>query len=324
MSTSPSAEPAGASRLADMFGAAVMHFFVGLATLMGVTVLVAGIGAFRRGDADLTATIFCVLLGAVFTGVGIGFYYMHYIAGPALTARQARIAAQHPGAPWMLNEDWAARRVVDRSSLAVAIFLWIWSGGWCGACAFLWSVNSDKIISAVRDSWGEAVLVVFLPLAGVIGLICAINATRTWWRYGTSILRIDTLPGYLGGSFRGSVLVRMPSALALEAEIACERRTWHWSRDSKGRRTKEWSTETIWSEAYPIAADRLLRMKAGTTIPIDVPLPADKPACALDAEGAGIQWSLYVRTDYERGTATPGVPLPSYSAQFLVPVFARG
>jgi hypothetical protein len=53
-----------------------------------------------------------------------------------------------------------------------------------------------------------------------------------------------------------------------------------------------------------------------------VSLPADKPACALDAEGAGIQWSLYVRTDYERGT--PGVPLPSYSAQFPVPVFARG
>ena len=234
MSTSPSAEPAGASRFADIFGAAVMHFFVGLATLMGVTVLVAGIGAFRRGDADLTATIFCVLLGAVFTAVGIGFYYMHYIAGPALAARQARIAAQHPGAPWMLNDDWAARKVVDRSSLAVAIFLWLWSAGWCGACAFIWSVNSDKIIAAARDSWGEAALGALFPIGGLIGVLCAVGATRTWWRYGTSILRIDTLPGYLGGSFRGSVLVHMPSAIALEAEIACERRTWHWSRDSKG------------------------------------------------------------------------------------------
>ena len=65
-----------------------------------------------------------------------------------------------------------------------------------------------------------------------------------------------------------------------------------------------------------------MRMKDVTTIPIDIPLPTDKPPFALDDEGAGIQWSLYVRTDYER-IGTVATPVPRYSAQFLVPVYAR-
>jgi hypothetical protein len=168
MSTSPAATPA-AARLADLFGALIMHFFVILATLTGVTSVVAGLGAYVRGEADLVGAIFCVVLGAVFSAIGPGFYYLTYVAAPVHAAREARRAALYPAQPWMLRDDWAARKVVDRSSLAVMIFLWIWSGGWCGACAFLWSVNSDKIIAAARDSWGEAVLIVFLHWPGSSG-----------------------------------------------------------------------------------------------------------------------------------------------------------
>jgi hypothetical protein len=315
MSTSP-ADTSAAARVANLFGALVMHFFVILATLMGVTVLVGVLSAYVRGEADLVGAVFCVVLGAVFSAIGPGFYYLTYVAAPVHAAREARQTALYPAQPWMLRDDWAARKVVDRSSLAVMIFLWIWSGGWCGACAFLWSVNSDKIIAAVRDSWGEAVLIVFLPLAGLIGLVCAINATRTWWRYGTSILRIDTLPGILGDRFRGSVLANMPEVVALEALIACERRIWRWATDDKGRRTKEWRTVTVWSETHAIGRDRLMRSKDGVSIPVEVPLPPDQPACALDDDGAGIQWSLSVRA--------VEMTMPRFSAHFLIPVYARG
>lgn len=315
---------AASSRAGRILGAVVMHLILGSMTLLGILASVGAIGAFRRGDADLATAVICTVVGGVFTAFGLGLYYLHYIDAPARAAREERRAALHPGAPWMLNADWAARKVVDRSSLAVTIFLWIWSAGWCGACAFIWSVNRDKIVAAVRSSWVDAAFAVILPLCGLIGVLCAIGATRTWWRYGASTLRIDTLPGYLGDSFRGGVVVRMPSPVPLEVEIACERRTWHWSRDSKGRRTKKWSTETVWSETYPIETGRLMRLKDGTTtIPIDVPLPDNQPPCALDEDGAGIQWTLYVRTDYERARATPTQPAPGYNAQFLIPVYAR-
>jgi hypothetical protein len=305
-----------------VLGSIVVHLILGFMTLMGIGASLGGIAAFNRGETELAGAIICVVVGGVFTAFGIGLYYLLFFVEPARGAQNARMATLHPDAPWMLQPDWAARKVIDRSSLAVAIFLWVWSAGWCGACTFIWSVNSDKIIAAARESWGEAALGLIFPIGGLIGVLCAIGATRTWWRHGTSTLRLDTLPGYLGDEFSGSVSVRLPYAIALEAEIACERRTYHWVRGSKGRR-KEWSTETLWSATYKIPADRLMRFKDVTTIPINVPLPGDKLPFALDEEGVGIQWTLYLRTDYEVKPPRPGEPHPRYAAQFLVPVFAR-
>ena len=199
-----------------LLGSTVVHLILGFITLMGIAASVGGIAAFNRGETEFAAAIICVVVGGVFTAFGIGLYYLLFFVEPARDAQSARMSAMHPDAAWMLRPDWAARKVVDRSSLAVAIFLWVWSAGWCGACAFIWSVNSDKIIAAARESWGEAALGMIFPIGGLIGVLCAIGATRVWWRHGTSTLRIDTLPGYLGDEFRGSVSVRLPYAIALE------------------------------------------------------------------------------------------------------------
>jgi hypothetical protein len=306
----------------SVFGSIFVHLILGFMTLMGIAASVGGIAAFNRGETELAAAIICAVVGGIFTAFGIGLSYLLFFVEPRRGAESARMAMLHPDAPWMLRPDWAARKVTDRSSLAVAIFLWVWSAGWCGACALIFGVNSDKIIAAARESWGEAALGMIFPIGGLIGVLCAIGATRTWWSQGTSTLRIDTLPGYLGDEFSGSVKVRLPYAIALETEIACEKRTYVWVRTPKGRR-KEWSTETLWSATHKIPADRLMRFKDVSTIPIDVPLPADKLPFALDEEGVGIQWTLYVRTDYKANKAPPGGQVTRYEAQFLVPVFSR-
>jgi hypothetical protein len=194
--------------------------------------------------------------------------------------------------------------------------LWIWSGGWCGISTFLWFVNGDKIVAAVSESWGNAVLMALIPLAGAIGLFAAFGATLNWWRYGASTLRIDTLPGFLGDTFRGNVQAHLQSVQPIEAELACERRAWRWTTDSDGRRSKEWRTVTVWSETHAIEASRLMRTKTGVSIPIDVSLPDHQPPCALDDDGAGIQWTLQVRAHADS--------LPRFSAQFEIPVYARG
>jgi hypothetical protein len=51
-------------------------------------------------------------------------------------------------------------------------------------------------------------------------------------------------------------------------------------------------------------------------IPIDVALPEGLPACALDDQGAGILWSLHVRSLEPGGSR--------FTAHFHVPVYARG
>jgi hypothetical protein len=156
-----------------------------------------------------------------------------------------------------------------------------------------------------------------LPLAGLIGLVCAVNVTRNWWRFGTSTLHIETLPGFLGDRFRGRVEARLAraAALPLEATIACEHLTWRRVRDSDGHWSKEWRTATVWSATHPIEPERLMRTKDGVVIPIDLPLPGNQPACALDEEGAGYQWSLSVHATEPTS--------PRFSAHFEVPVYGR-
>jgi hypothetical protein len=314
------------ARIAETFGTIFTFGGFGFAAVLGIMAQVGVIGAYRRGDADLPTAIAIFAFSLILSVIGVGYFYFRYAVMPMRDARTTRRAALHPDAPWMLDEAWAQRKVTDRASLAVAIFLWVWSVGWNGICAFIWTVNWDKIISAVHESWTDAAFAVVFPLCGLIGVLCAIGATLHWWRYGASTLHIDTLPGYLGDEFRGRIVTRMPSLVPLEVELVCERRYWYWTQSS-GRRTREWDTETIWSRAYPIDADRMMRLKDGTTtIPIDVPLPDDKPPCALDEEGAGIQWALAVHTDHERmpKPAQPGAPRAvNYSARFLIPVYAR-
>jgi hypothetical protein len=305
------------NRASALFGAVMIHLICGFIALLGLTVLWAGLSALISGGQTLASALLVSGLGAVFAAVGLGFFYVTYVMAPAGAAREAAQASRHPGAPWMLRADWAARKIVDRSSLAVMIFLWIWTGGWWGISAFLWTVNNDKIIAALHESWGNVLLFALLPLSGLIGLVCAVNVTRTWWRFGNSTLNIDSLPGFLGDRFRGRVetcLARAP-ALPLEATMACEHRTWRRVRDSDGRWTKELRTVTVWSATYPIEPARLMRKKDGVIIPIDIPLPAGQPACALDEEGAGYQWSLSV-------CATEPTS-PRFSAHFEVPVYGR-
>lgn len=313
------------TRIASGFGTIFVVAGFALAAILGIMAQVGIIGAYRRGDADLPTAILIFAFSLILTVIGLGYFYFRYHVVAKRDAWSARQAERNPEAPWLLNEAWAERKVTDHGSLVVAAFLWIWSIGWNGLCAFIYTVNYDKIIAAFHTSWLEASAAVIFPLCGLIGILCAAGATLNWWRYGPSTLHIDTLPGYLGDKFRGHVIARMPSLVPLEAEIICERRLWV-RRLRDGKRSQELVTEKVWSSAHPIDAGRLMRTKDGTTtIPIDVPVPAGKPPVDLDDEGGGIQWVLAVRTDHERlPKPAAGAPPPHrFEARFAIPVYAR-
>jgi hypothetical protein len=302
---------------------AVLMVALGIAAQFGV------MAAYRRGDMHIAGAILVFAFGVVLAGVGLWHLYERFVLTPRRQARLAKIEALHPGAPWMLNDAWAERKVVDRSGSAAAIFLWIWSAGWWGACALIWSVNHNKIIDAVSSSWGDAFVCLLLVSCGLIGLWCAIVMTIKWWRHGASTLNIDTLPAYLGNRFRGTVTARVPASMPLEGEVVCERVTVIWVRTPKNGRRKELAAQPLWSHTWALERDRMTRTKDGEVIiPIDVALPDDKPAFDLDDEGGGIQWKLSIRTDYEK--AKPSLSkmdgqtgIDRYASEFLIPVYAR-
>jgi hypothetical protein len=240
-----------------------------------------------------------------------------------------------PGAPpWMQRPDWASRVVVDRTSFRTAAFLSAFCLVWCAACVFIFVFifSRDGSAAGGGTTWGDIFVAVIFPLSAVAAIAYTVAAVRAWRRYGNPALYIDTLPAYLGDRFRGSVTLRLPDRAGLEAIIACERRTYRWVPKMKGGRKKEWTTEALWSAAHPLDGERIMLTDLGASVPVDVPLPADQPATIADAEEAGIRWCLYLRTAHERegtagaaGTVEPESELPpSYAAQFVIPVFARG
>lgn len=308
---------------------AVLNACFALLVLMGVVAQLGTIAAYRRGDMQPPEAIMVFAFAVALTIGGLWFFYQRYVVTPAREARAAKTAALYPNAPWMLNDAWAQRKVIDRSSLAASIFLWIWSAGWLAGCSLIWGMNSDKIIAAFHASWSEALLAAFLAFCGLLGVVCAVAMTLKWWRYGQSTLHIDTLPGYLGNRFRGTIAARLPADTPLELECACEHVTVLWERTPKGGRRKVLVPEPLWSHCWPLERERMTRKKDGSVIiPIDVALPEDKPPYALDAEGGGIRWMLRMRTDFEKlglgkDNAKDAERIDAFSAEYAIPVYAR-
>jgi len=308
---------------------ALVHIGAGLAIVLGIVTQVALITSYRQGKLDLPAAILIFSLGAGLAAAGFWHYYSVFAVGAARRAQLAQKLEQNPGAPWLLDDAWAERKVVDRSGASTCIFLWVWTIGWWVFCGFLWDFNLQTIAAAAGRSWLEGLLIVFLVVAGILGLAAAIATTVRWFRYGASTLHIDSLPGYLGNRFRGSVSACIRDDAHLEAEVACERVSVVWIPAPKGGRSKKMIRTPLWAHRWPLERDRMTRMKNGDVIiPIDVPLPEDQPPYAIDADGAGIRWMLRIGRDLAAANpsdalviSAPG--LGGFSAEYSIPVYAR-
>ena len=195
----------------------------GMVGVMGLLTFYAGLRLLVTGEQHWGVALLVTAMGLVFSSIGLGFFWFQYIKAPVLRARRKAMEARYPGQPWMLRSDWAARRVTD-SNLGVMIFLWVWVTGWWGAILFIWSMNRDKILAAAAASWWEAALGLIFPLAGLAGLLVAVHVTRTWWRYGRSTLRIDTLPGYLGDAVPRHAGGELPRAAGARWKPTCSAR----------------------------------------------------------------------------------------------------
>ncbi len=325
---------AGSTVVTAPLGYFVLNAVVAVIVLAGVSTQLSVIVAYRRGDMHLSEAMLVLAMAAVITAAGLWHFYHRYVVVAARDAAAARTAALHPDAPWMLNSGWAARRLVDRSSRGAAAFLWIWVVGWWAGSALIFGVNRHEILASLH-TWSGALLALFFVSCGLLALACAVAMTRKWLRFGATSLSIDTLPGYLGDRFRGTVTAKLPDREpALEAEIACERLTVTWTRTPKGGLRKDILTEPVWSHSWSLEQSRMARGKDGhIIIPIDVALPADQPQVEIDEEGGGVQWMLYLR-DKRAGAAAekpsgPAAPtigpaeLGGFSAEFAIPVYAR-
>jgi hypothetical protein len=283
--------------------------------LMGLLVFWAGLRQLVVQEIPLIAAILTTLMGAVIGAIGFGFFYLRYVKQTFWEAQKKKLEARYPGQPWMLRKDWAARRVVY-TELGLVIFLWVWSIAWCGAVSFIARVNHDKIARALAESyWNYLFFIVFVG-GGIIGLWLAVGASLRFWRYGRSVLRIETLPAFVGHRFRGTVTTHLPGRMQkpLKAELVCEKLLWVKRGHGKNSETSL-QTQELQRVTANVAPAAMLATHTGVSFPVEIDVPSGAPQVSLDDQGNGIRWTLHISTTGELD--------PVFSCNFEVPIYAR-
>lgn len=218
------------------------------------------------------------------------------------------------GQPWMRRKDWASCRVLHNSS-GMAIGLWIWTLCWWSFIFFIGWVNYDKILRALGESWWNGALIGIFVGSGLLGLFFAMRNTLHWWRYGTSVLHLDTLPAYLGETFQGVLEARLEPRPRhpLHVELVCEDVLWvtsgHGNTRSTRMEVKRLGASNTTIEPWLITGTRM-----DTRSKIEIDVPADLPQFARDERGDGVRWVLSVATTGDDA---------SFCCSFEVPVYAR-
>lgn len=258
----------------------------------------AAVGAVRAlGAHDWGQAGFLTIFALTFGGVGIGGIVTVLRGRRSAETALAR-EAQHPEAPWLWREDWAARRITD-ASVVETRFVW--------AFAILWNlVSAPAAVVGVRaarqEGNREALIALLFPAVGTGLLIWAVRATIRRRRYGISVLELGTLPAVLGHALEGRL--RTPAGLrppeGFRVVLSCIRRV-----TSGSGRNRSTSENILWQEEHRTGA-------SGAGVPVAFAIPADAAPSDPGRSDDRTLWRLEV---------SAGVPGVDYAAGFEVPVF---
>ena len=281
--------------------------------LMGLAAAQSGVALLFKGDANRSGAATAAFMGVLLVAVSLFYFYRVYFVQPLRAARLTRVRRHYPDQPWMERDDWAARRVQHTTGF-IAIGMWIWVAGWWGFLSFIGWVNYAKIVKALSESWWNGALIAVFVIAGLLGLVFAIKLTLHWYRYGTSELRIDTLPAHPGGSFRGALEANLEPKPRhpLDLELVCEEVLWITTGHGKDRRTRAKVTRLGSSQASTQTSG-MLATRTGIRCPLQIEVPANLPDFSINDDGNGVRWVLSIKTAGDD---------PPFSCAFDIPVFA--
>lgn len=192
---------------------------------------------------------------------------------------------QYPDQPWMWQADWAEKmiRLSNRSAIWIVVL----------STAFysLVLIPLGIYMASIKLNW------VVYSFLGAIGFFLLIFSRILWVnrRWNRSFLRLDTLPGVIGGRFAGVATIpeSLPIGTVLRVTLRCNI-TQSSSTPADGRKDlvdavigtqrssngqSSLQTSTIFEDHFMFTVDPTASTADATTVvPIAFPVPPDLPS----------------------------------------------
>lgn len=221
-------------------------------------------------------------------------------------AERERIAAEHPGKPWLLRPEWRQGALEAREGRGAAT-LWFVAVFWNGIS---WTAAWAAFGDGPREK--GAYVVLLFPLVGALLLWAAIHQTIRWRKFGRVRFVPSGLPGAIGGYLGG--VIEVPRRLELQADarlaLRCVRRVTRGS--GKNRTTSE---TVLWESEELVARDQWMGTANRTDIPVLFYIPPECEPWNDDDPNNQVVWRL---------SASAAVPGVDFATSFEVPVFNTG
>jgi hypothetical protein len=219
---------------------------------------------------------------------------------------------------WQERLDWQQGRVTH-SSLIIVLALWGFGIVWCAAISFIFHVNRAKIEAALAASWTEWIVPGLLVLVAVGVIWSAIGATISWKNNGRSALVIETLPAFVGETFRGRIEAGdiLLGKRSFKLTLQCEEVKQH-LRSVKGSRRKKHAHFYRVKLGSTVKTEAAVASPAASglfSFPVEIAIPPSLPGTRREENGTGYSWTLTATSD--DGTK------PVFSAVFEIPVYRR-
>lgn len=242
---------------------------------------------------------FFTLFGATFGAAGLGLL----TAGVIGTLRGPRLCVANDDEPWRARSDWAARRILPKTSAWVAPAV-------LTVVALWWWLSIAPLLSILSEQLGQRfnpwlVLPLLCPILGLVWIAMLIYTTLRASKFGDSYFELAGETGVVGGQLAG--VVRIPAAVDASQGF-CVRLT----ALEFIQRPKHSSTEALWQEEQFVSQPLVDPAGRTTAVPVLFAVPFDAPETSGADGNRNIHWELEV------SAATSGV---DYLAQFAVPVF---
>jgi len=270
---------------------------------VGIFVATLAVQAWLHGKP--AQQIFILTAAAVAFG-GAGLVAMvQGLSGAKTFASTEELQAHHPSEPWLWNVEWMNRRISDHGA-ASSLSMWV-------GAILVFAISSPGVVLA-RSSFAQnrlAMLVLIFPLIALGLFIAAIRSTLQARRF-RSVLVLDTLPGAIGGAFRGHVQIAgdgqaLTSAKSIAVALTSLRR-----RTTRSGKSTTTSDTVLWQDTNNLAPTSVRLGPSGAVLPVAFAIPGDAQPVDETNSNDRIVWRVNVDAD------VPGI---DYSAHFYVPVF---